>query len=82
MIPHISSTEARDRLPVAVSFSPSVSAGSSQQDQGIGHDRRFGDFRFCEVRFEADRVITGRGFVKKCIETTEFEYRPGRFDAI
>ena len=82
MIPHISSTTTRDRLPVAVSFSPPVSALSSKQDQGISRNRRSGDFRIGEVGFEADRVVISRGFVTKSVQAVEFEHRPGRFDAI
>ena len=55
---------------------------SSKQDQGIGRDRRSGDFRIGEVGFEADRVVTSRGLVTKSIQAVEFEHRPGRFDAI
>jgi hypothetical protein len=55
---------------------------SSKQDQGIGRDRRSGDFRTGEVGFEADRVVTSRVFVTKSIQAVEFEHRPGRFDAI
>jgi hypothetical protein len=82
MIPNISSTTARDKLPVAVSFSPPVSAARQKQDQGIGCDRRTGDFRIGEVGFEADRVVARRGLVTKSIQVVEFERRPGRFDAI
>ncbi len=55
---------------------------SSKQDQGIGRDRRSGDFRIGEVGFEADRVVTSRGLVTKSILAVEFEHRPGRFDAV
>jgi hypothetical protein len=77
MIPHISSTKARVRLPVAVSFSPPVSAARRNRS-----DRRSGDFHIGEVGFEADRVVISRGFVTKSIQAVEFEHRPGRFDAI
>jgi len=55
---------------------------SSKQKQRIGWDRRSRDFCRSQVGFEADRMVIGRGFVVKCIETVEVEYRPGRFDAI
>ena len=55
---------------------------SSKQDQGIGRDRRFGDFRIGEVGLEADRMVTSRGLVTKSIQAVEFEHRPGRFAAI
>ena len=55
---------------------------SSKQNQGIGRNRRSGDFRIGEVGFEADRVVTARGLVSKSIQAVEFEHRPGRFDAI
>ena len=55
---------------------------SSKQKQRIGRDRRSRDFCRSQVGFEADRMVIGRGFVVKCIETVEVEYRPGRFDAI
>jgi hypothetical protein len=42
------------------------------QDQGIGRDRRSGDFRISEVGFEADRVVTSRGRVTKSIQAVEF----------
>ena len=34
---------------------------SSKQDQGIGSDRRSGDFCSGEVRFEADRMVAAEG---------------------
>src|SRR6202035_5926090 len=55
---------------------------SPEQDQGVGRDRRSGDFHIGEVGFEADRVVTSRRFVTKSIQAVEFEHRPGRFDAI
>src|ERR1700730_16261401 len=47
---------------------------SSKQDQGIGRDRRSGDFRIGEVGFEADRVVTSRGLVTKSVQAVEFEH--------
>ena len=55
---------------------------SSKQDQGIGRNRRSGDFRIGEIGFEPDRVIVSRGFLSKSIQAVEFQHRPRWFDAI
>src|SRR5215469_7566799 len=82
MIPHISSTKARDRLPVAVSFQSTCLRCSSKKKQQVGRNRRSGDFRVGKVGFQADRVVSTRGLVTKRVQAVEFEHRPGWFDAI
>jgi hypothetical protein len=50
--------------------------------QRIGRNRRSGDLRIGEVRFEADRPVGTRGLVTTGTEAIGVEHRPGRFDAI